>query len=96
MCCPRALARLRPTAVRVQIRSRTTSASLHSTPIITPPPVLVGVSANGPASDRTCPPGSTVRLTMANWSKVERDRSVPLWCPSRQVTFPPACAIMRL
>jgi hypothetical protein len=37
-------------------------------------PVLVDVSAQGSASDRNCPPASTMRLTMAKRSKVERAR----------------------
>ena len=35
-------------------------------------PVLVDVSAHGSASDRNCPPASTMPLTMANGPKVER------------------------
>jgi hypothetical protein len=35
-------------------------------------PVLVDVSAHGSASDRNCPPASTICLTMANRSNVER------------------------
>jgi hypothetical protein len=71
MCWPRAFARLLPSAVRVRIRSRSTSASPPSTAIIKRP-VLVAVSAHGSASDRNCPPASTICLTMANRSKVER------------------------
>jgi hypothetical protein len=71
MCCPRATARLRPSAVRVRIRSRSTSANPPSTAIMRRP-VLVAVSAHGSASDRNCPPASTICLTMANRSKVER------------------------
>jgi hypothetical protein len=37
-------------------------------------PVLVAVSAHGSARERNCPPASTMRLTMANRSKVERAR----------------------
>ena len=75
MRCPRAFARLRPSAVRVRIRSRSTSASPPSTAIISRP-VLVEVSAHGSASDRNCPPASTICLTMANRSKVERAKPV--------------------
>jgi hypothetical protein len=63
MRCPRALARLRPSAVRMRIRSRATSASPLSTEIIKRP-VLVAVSAHGSASDRNRPPLSTICLTM--------------------------------
>ena len=58
-------------AVRVRIRSRSTSASPPRTAIIKRP-VLVAVSAYGSASDLNCPPASTIRLTMANRSKVLR------------------------
>src|SRR5258706_11885836 len=54
MCCPWALARLLPSAVRVRIRSRSTSAKPPSTASIKRP-VLVPVSAHGsgPAMLRT-------------------------------------------
>jgi hypothetical protein len=58
VCCPRALARLLPSAVRVRIRSRSTSAR----PPITAKhhrPVLVPVSAHGSANDRNCALAST-------------------------------------
>ena len=71
MCWPRSLARARPSAVRVRIRSRSTSANPPRMAIISRP-VLVDVSAHGSASDRNCAPASTMRLTMANRSKVER------------------------
>ena len=51
MCCPRFCARLRPSAVRVRIRSRSTSANPPKTAIISRP-VLVPVSAHGSASER--------------------------------------------
>jgi hypothetical protein len=69
--CPRVVARLRPSAVRVRIRSRSTSASPPRTAIIKHP-ALVPVSAHGSASDRTCALASTICLTMANRSKVLR------------------------
>jgi len=53
MCFPWALARLLPSAVRVRIRSRSTSASPPSTASIKRP-VLVPVSAHGSAKDRNC------------------------------------------
>ena len=68
MCFPRALARLRPSAVRVQIRSRSTSARPPRTASINRP-VLVPVSAHGSAKDRNCAFASTMRLTMPNKSK---------------------------
>ena len=58
MGCPRSLARLRPSAVRVRIRSRSTSAKPPSTASINRP-VLVPVSAHGSASDRNCALAST-------------------------------------
>jgi hypothetical protein len=71
MCCPCALARLRPSAVRARIKSRSTSASPPRTAIISCL-VLVVVLAHGSASVRNCPPASTMRLTIANRSKVEK------------------------
>ena len=71
MCCPRRFARLRPSAVRVRIRSRSTSAKPPSTASISRP-VLVPVSAHGSASERNCALASVMRLTMANRSKVLR------------------------
>src|SRR5580704_4275011 len=71
MRCPHFCARLRPSAVRVRIRSRSTSANPPSTASIKRP-VLVPVSAHGSASDRNCALASTICLTMANRSKVER------------------------
>jgi hypothetical protein len=65
------LARLLPSAVRVRIRSRSTSAKPPSTASIKRP-VLVPVSAHGSASDRNCALVSTMRLTMPNRSKVLR------------------------
>ena len=53
MRCPRFAARLRPSAVRVRIKSRSTSAKPPRTAIIKRP-VLVAVSAHGSASDRNC------------------------------------------
>jgi hypothetical protein len=64
MRCPRFCARLRPSAVRVRIRSRSTSANPPRTAIIERP-VLVPVSARGSASDRNCAFASTICLTMA-------------------------------
>ena len=57
---PRALARLLLSAVRVRIRSRSTSARPPRTAIIRRP-VLVAVSAHGSASERNCAPASTMR-----------------------------------
>jgi len=74
MCFPWALARLLPSAVRVRIRSRSTSASPPSTASIKRP-VLVQVSAHGSAKERNCALASTMRLTMANRSKVLRGQS---------------------
>jgi len=68
-----AFARLLPSAVRVRITSRSTSASPPRTAIISRP-VLVAESAHGSASERHCPPASTICLTMANRSNVERAR----------------------
>ena len=73
MCCPRFCARLRPSAVRVRIRSRSTSAKPPRTAIIKRP-VLVPVSAHGSANDRNWALESTICLTMANRSKVLRAR----------------------
>ena len=64
VCCPRALTRLLPSAVRVRIRSRSTSARPPRTAIMRRP-VLVAVSAHGSASERNCAPASTMRLTAA-------------------------------
>jgi hypothetical protein len=73
MRCPRVCARLRPSAVRVRIRSRSTSASPPRT-AITSRAVLVPVSAHGSASERNCALASTICLTMPNRSKVLRAR----------------------
>src|SRR6202162_4129150 len=62
-------ARLRPAAALR--RPGADQVALPSTAIISRP-VLVAVSAHGSASDRNCPPASTICLTMANRSKVER------------------------
>ena len=51
---PRFCARLRPSAVRVRIRSRSTSANPRNTAIISRP-VLVVVLAYGSASERNAP-----------------------------------------
>ncbi len=75
ICCPRALARLRPSAVRVRIRSRSTSASPPSTAIIKRP-VLVPVSAHGSASDRNCPPG--IHDLLDDGEQVERRARQPV------------------
>jgi len=69
--CPWALARLLPSAVRVRIRSRSTSASPPKTAIIKLP-VLVPVSAHGSAGERNCASASTICLTIPNRSKVLR------------------------
>jgi hypothetical protein len=53
MRCPRRCARLPPSAVRVRIRSRSTSAEPPSTANISRP-VLVPVSVHGSASERNC------------------------------------------
>jgi hypothetical protein len=63
----------RPSAVRVRIRSRSTSARPPSTASIKRPVLLV-LSAHGSAEDRNCALASTLRLTMANRSKVLRAR----------------------
>jgi len=52
-CFPWALARLLPSAVRVRIRSRSTSASPPRTTSIKRPVLLV-LSAHGSAKDRNC------------------------------------------
>ena len=65
MCFPRALARLRPSAVRVRIRSRSTSAKPPSTASIKRP-VLVAVSAHGSAKDRNCALASAMRLSVCD------------------------------
>jgi hypothetical protein len=62
MCFPWALARLLPSAVRVRIRSRSTSAKPPSTASIKRP-ILVPVSAHGSAKDLNCALASTMRLT---------------------------------
>src|ERR1700726_4968206 len=62
MRCPRFCARLRPSAGRVRIRSRSTSAKPPKTAIINRP-VLVPVSAHGSASERNCAFASTICLT---------------------------------
>ena len=67
MCWPRFCARLRSSAVRVRIRSRSTSARPPRTAIISRP-VLVPVSAHGSARERNCALASTICLTMANSS----------------------------
>ena len=59
ICCPRFCARLRPSAVRVRIRSRSTSANPPNTAIISRP-VLVPVSAHGSARERNCASASTI------------------------------------
>ena len=66
---PWALARLLPSAVRVRIRSRSTSARPPSTASIKRP-VRVLVSAHGSASDRNSALASTIRLMIPNRSKV--------------------------
>ena len=71
MAFPWALARVLPSAVRVRMRSRSTSASPPNTASIKRP-VLVPVSAYGSAKERNCALASTMRLTMANRSKVLR------------------------
>jgi len=70
---PFGLARLRPSAVRVRIESRSTSARPPRTASIKRP-VLVPVSAHGSARERNCALASTMRLTMPNRSKVLRAR----------------------
>ena len=57
MCCPRRLARMRPSAVRVRIRSRSTSANPPSTagislPVLVPECVALKALA---AADAGCP-----------------------------------------
>ena len=67
------LARLLPSAVRVRIRSRSTSASPPSTASIKRP-MLLSVSTHGSANDRNYALESAMRLTMPNRSKVLRAR----------------------
>jgi hypothetical protein len=77
MRCPRFCARLRPSAVRVRIRSRSTSASPPRTAIISRP-VLVPVSAHGSASERNCAAlGHTVKLMPSAYVKayVKRNKN---------------------
>jgi hypothetical protein len=71
MCSPRFCARVRPSAVRVRIRSRSTSASPPNTAIISRP-VLVPVSAHGSASERNCAFG--VHDLLDDGEQVEGDR----------------------
>ena len=71
MAFPWALARLLPSAVRVRIRSRSTSASPPSTANINRPVLLV-LSAHGSAKDLNGALASTIRLTMLNRSNVLR------------------------
>jgi hypothetical protein len=68
MAFPWALARLLPSAVRVRIRSRSTSAKPPNTVSIKRP-VLAPVSAHGSAKDRNCALASTMRLTIPKRSK---------------------------
>jgi hypothetical protein len=63
MGCPRAFARARPSALRVRIRSRSTSSSPRRTASIKRP-VLVLVSAHGSAKDRK--PGLGVHDALYN------------------------------
>jgi hypothetical protein len=56
-------------AVRVRIKSRSTSARPPSTASIKRPVLLV-LSAHGSATERNCALASTICLTMANKSKV--------------------------
>jgi hypothetical protein len=86
--CPRFCARLRPSAVRIRIRSRSTSARPPKTAIIKRP-VLVPVSAHGSASERNCASASTICSTIANRSKVLRARR------SMLVTVGPGCMRQR-
>jgi hypothetical protein len=72
---PRALARLLPSAVRVRIRSRSTSASPPSTASIMRP-VLVPVSAHGSAKDRNCALASAMRFN--DPEQVERAARQPI------------------
>jgi hypothetical protein len=72
-----ALARLLPSAVRVRIRSRSTSASPPSTASIKRL-VLVPVSAHGSASDRNCPPAFTIRLAIDDGEQIERAARQPV------------------
>ena len=65
MAFPWALARARPSAVRVRIRSRSTSARPPSTASIKRPVLLV-LSAHGSASERHCALASTMHLTIPN------------------------------
>ena len=84
MCCPRAFARLRPSTVRVRIKSRSTPANPPSTAIISRP-VLVVDSAHGSANERNCAPASAIYLAMAYRSMLERaSRSIRV-----TVTTPP-------
>ena len=74
MCFPRALARLLPSAVRVRIRSRSTSAKPPSTASISRP-VLVPVSAHGSAKDRGKAMGRPPSLTPAQQKEATRRRA---------------------
>ena len=71
MAFPWALARLLRSAVRVRIRSRSTSARPPSTTSINRRVLLV-LSVRGPAKDRNCALVSTIRFTMLNRSNVLR------------------------
>ena len=69
ICCPWALARLLPSAVRVRSKvalhvGQSAQHGNHQS--------LVPVSAHGSASDRNCALASTICSTMANRSKVLR------------------------
>src|SRR5689334_8754052 len=57
--------RARPDEVALHVRQPPRTAIINR-------PVLVPVSAHGSASDRNCALASTICLTMANRSKVER------------------------
>jgi len=83
MRCPRFCAPLRLSAVRVRIRSRSTSANPPNTAIINRP-VLVPVSAHGSASERNRALASTIRLMMANRSKALRARRSMHFCNNRR------------
>jgi hypothetical protein len=74
--CPRFCARLRPSAVRVRIRSRSRSARPPKTAIINRP-VLVPVSAHGSASERNGALASTICLMIAKRAKVLREAVNP-------------------
>ena len=84
MRCPRFVAQLRPSAVRVRIRSRSTSAKPPRTAIISRP-VLVPVSAHGSATDRNCALASARRTPTSS-------KALPSLPPRPKCCAEPRCA----